>query len=234
MVCSMQKAVNLHKTGKGSMAIKSAVVQDHLKSYVYVEAEREDHVKKALAGMRHVYHMKPIRLVPIKEMVDSITVTKKKVENIVIGSWVRMRGGAYKGDLARVIDTNYADNQCTVKLVPRFDYAHLRAKEEGTAAGRAKKDSSMRPPARLFTEAEARKHNLSFERSRQDRRLGDVVDVLCGVHKLKDGYYVKTISMASCKLSEKSGAGRAAALLRRRGGDGGCREGRGRRRQRRR
>ena len=60
----------------------------------------------------------------------------------------------------------------------------------------------MRPPARLFTEAEARKHNLSFERSRQDRRLGDVVDVLCGVHKLKDGYYVKTISMASCKLSE--------------------------------
>ena len=202
VVCLMQKAINLHKTGKGSMAIKSAVVQDHLKSYVYVEAEREDHVKKALAGMRHVYHMKPIRLVPIKEMVDSITVTKKKVENIVIGSWVRMRGGAYKGDLARVIDTNYADNQCTVKLVPRFDYAHLRAKEEGTAAGRAKKDSSMRPPARLFTEAEARKHNLSFERSRQDRRLGDVVDVLCGVHKLKDGYYVKTISMASCKLSE--------------------------------
>ena len=101
VVCLMQKAVNLHKTGKGSMAIKSAVVQDHLKSYVYVEAEREDHVKKALAGMRHVYHMKPIRLVPIKEMVDSITVTKKKVENIVIGSWVRMRGGAYKGDLAR-------------------------------------------------------------------------------------------------------------------------------------
>ena len=86
------------------------------------------------------------------------------------------------------------------------DDAHLRAKEEGTAAGRAKKDSSMRPPARLFTEAEARKHNLSFERSRQDRRLGDVVDVLCGVHKLKDGYYVKTISMASCCCFPRSKA----------------------------
>ena len=142
VVCLMQKAINMRKTGKGAMAIMSASAQDHLKSYIYVEAEREDHVKKALAGMRHVYHMKPIRLVPIKEMVDSISVTKKKVENVVVGSWVRMRGGVYKGDLARVVDANYADNQCTVKLVPRFDYAHLQAKEEGAAAGRAKKDGA--------------------------------------------------------------------------------------------
>ena len=156
VVCLMQKAINMHKTGKGHLAVMSAVAQDHLKSYIYVEAEREDHVKKALAGMRHVYHMRPIRLVPIKEMVDSVTVTKKKVENVVIGSWVRMRGGGYKGDLARVVDANYADNQCTVKLVPRFDYAHMQAKEEGLASGKAKKDSNMRPPARLFTEAEAR------------------------------------------------------------------------------
>ena len=117
VVCLMQKAINMRKTGKGAMAIMSASAQDHLKSYVYVEAEREDHVRKALAGMRHVYHTKPIRLVPIKEMVDSISVTKKKVENVVVGSWVRMRGGVYKGDLARVVDANYADNQC-LKLVP--------------------------------------------------------------------------------------------------------------------
>ena len=50
----------------------------------------------------------------VTEMVDSISVTKKKVSNIVMGSWVRMRNNVYKGDLARVIDTNYADNQCTV------------------------------------------------------------------------------------------------------------------------
>ena len=201
VVCLMQKAINLHKSGKGSMAIKSACVQDHLKSYIYVEAERESDVKKALQGMRHVYHSKPIKLVPITEMVDSITVTKKKVENIQYQSWVRMRGGVYKGDLARVIDINYADNQCTVQLVPRFDYALLQAKEEGTAAGRAKPNAALRPPARLFTEAEARKYNLSLERGRMDRRTGDRLDILCGVHKLRDGYYIKTISMASCKLA---------------------------------
>jgi transcription elongation factor SPT5 len=234
VVCLMQKAINMRKTGKGAMAIMSASAQDHLKSYIYVEAEREDHVKKALAGMRHVYHMKPIRLVPIKEMVDSISVTKKKVENVVVGSWVRMRGGVYKGDLARVVDANYADNQCTVKLVPRFDYAHLQAKEEGAAAGRAKKDGAMRPPARLFTEAEARKHNLTFERGRQDRRMGDVVDMLCGQYKLKDGYHVKTISFVSCKLAEapaldelqRYAAGEEATEAKARGGkDSGARDG---------
>jgi transcription elongation factor SPT5 len=232
VVCLMQKAINMRKTGKGAMAIMSASAQDHLKSYVYVEAEREDHVKKALAGMRHVYHMKPIRLVPIKEMVDSISVTKKKVENVVVGSWVRMRGGVYKGDLARVVDANYADNQCTVKLVPRFDYAHLQAKEEGTAAGRAKKDGAMRPPARLFTEAEARKHNLTFERGRQDRRMGDVVDLLCGQHKLKDGYHVKTISFVSCRLAEapaldelqRYAAGEEATEAKAAGGNAGSNE----------
>ena len=232
VVCLMQKAINMRKTGKGAMAIMSASAQDHLKSYVYVEAEREDHVRKALAGMRHVYHTKPIRLVPIKEMVDSISVTKKKVENVVVGSWVRMRGGVYKGDLARVVDANYADNQCTVKLVPRFDYAHLQAKEEGTAAGRAKKDGAMRPPARLFTEAEARKHNLTFERGRQDRRMGDVVDLLCGQHKLKDGYHVKTISFVSCRLAEapaldelqRYAAGEEATEAKAAGGNAGTNE----------
>ena len=195
VVCLMQKAINMRKTGKGAMAIMSASAQDHLKSYVYVEAEREDHVRKALAGMRHVYHTKPIRLVPIKEMVDSISVTKKKVENVVVGSWVRMRGGVYKGDLARVVDATYADNQCTVKLVPRFDYAHLQAKEEGTAAGRAQKDGAVRPPARS-SPRRRRASTTSRSARAPGQKDGDVVDLLCGQHKLKDGYHVKTISLS--------------------------------------
>ena len=50
VVCLMQKAINLHKSGKGSMAIKSACVQDPLKSYIYVEAERESDVKESSPG----------------------------------------------------------------------------------------------------------------------------------------------------------------------------------------
>ena len=34
--------------------------------------------------MRHVYHSRPIKLVPIKEMVDSISVNKQKVAKPLI------------------------------------------------------------------------------------------------------------------------------------------------------
>ena len=90
-ICLMQKMINLQKTNKPPMKIMSVVTQDHLKGYVYVEAMRDDHVKKALQGLRHVYHMKPPKLVPLKEMVESISVAKKEVEVIRPDSWVRMR-----------------------------------------------------------------------------------------------------------------------------------------------
>ena len=162
MVCLMQKTINLSKQGKPAMQILSAISQDHLKGYIYVEAEREDYVRKALQGMRHVYHSKPSRLVPINEMVDSISVAKKEVSVVKQDSWVRMRTGVYKGDLAQVVDVNYADNQCTVKLLPRIDYQHLADKESG-AANRAWSRLG-RPPPRIL-EAEAKRLNLSLEGS---------------------------------------------------------------------
>ena len=200
VVCLMQKTINLAKQGKPPMQILSCIAQDHLKGYIYVEAEREDHVRKALQGMRHVYHGKPVRLVPINEMVDSISVTTKEVSVVKVDSWVRMRTGVYKGDLAQVVDVNYADNQCTVKLVPRIDYQHLADKESGKAKGKTK--SQVRPPARLFAEAEAKRLNLSFERGRYDRSLGASVDVLCSTTKLLDGYHMKTCSLATVKLAD--------------------------------
>ena len=198
-VCLMQKMINLAKQGKPPMQIFSAVCQDHLKGYIYVEAHREDHVRKALQGLRHVYHSKPIRLVPIKEMVDSISVVQKEVAVVKVDSWVRMRTGVYKGDLAQVIDVNYADNQCTVKLVPRIDYQHLADKEAGV---KGKPKSQVRPPARPFSESEAKRFNLPLEKGRLDRAFHDVVDILCGTTKIKDGYHLKTCSLATVKLSE--------------------------------
>ena len=200
VVCLMQKMINLEKQGKPPMPIMSAITQDHLKGYIYVEAEREDQVRKALQGMRQVYHAKPIRLVPIAEMVDSISVTKKEVETVKVDSWVRMRTGVYKGDLAQVIDVNYSDNQCMVKIVPRIDYQHLADKESGAAKGKTK--SQVRPPARLFSENEAKRLNLTFEKGRFDRQLNDYVDVLCGTTKIRDGYHMKPCSLATVKLAE--------------------------------
>ena len=48
-----------------------------LQGYIYVEADREAHVKEAVSGLRAVFQSKPARLVPLREMVDALTTSKK-------------------------------------------------------------------------------------------------------------------------------------------------------------
>jgi transcription elongation factor SPT5 len=45
--------------------------------FVYVEAYKESHVKEAIRGLRNFFPSKGVRLVPLKEMVDAITVNRK-------------------------------------------------------------------------------------------------------------------------------------------------------------
>ncbi len=45
--------------------------------FVYIEAYKQDHVGEAIKGLRMFFPSKGIRLVPIKEMVDAITVSRK-------------------------------------------------------------------------------------------------------------------------------------------------------------
>ena len=49
----------------------------YVQGYIYVEADREAHVKEAVSGLRAVFQSKPARLVPLKEMVDALTTSKK-------------------------------------------------------------------------------------------------------------------------------------------------------------
>lgn len=51
--------------------------------------------------MRNIYPTK-IKLVPIKEMTDVLSVESKAVD-LSRDTWVRMKLGTYKGDLAKVV-----------------------------------------------------------------------------------------------------------------------------------
>ncbi len=67
------------------------------------------------------------------------------------GSWVRVRTAVYKGDLAKVVDADYAAGKATVKIVPRLDYAAMAARAEaGRQPGQpfGRQAGAMRPPAR--------------------------------------------------------------------------------------
>lgn len=53
--------------------------------------------------MRNIYASAKIMLVPIKEMTDVLSVESKAVD-LARDTWVRMKMGTYKGDLAKVVN----------------------------------------------------------------------------------------------------------------------------------
>ncbi|EPZ36455.1 transcription elongation factor Spt5 [Rozella allomycis CSF55] len=128
-----------------ALQINSALCRDSLKGYIYVEAFRQAQVQKALDKTNHVY-LQNITLVPIKEMVDVVTVKRKPVD-VKLNAWVRVKRGVYSGDLGQVVDISDSNETVRLKLVPRLEVYNnptTGVVEEG------KRKLKKRPPARFF------------------------------------------------------------------------------------
>ncbi|KAK6938324.1 KOW protein [Dillenia turbinata] len=184
--CLMQKYID-----RGSeLQIRSAIALDHLKNYIYVEADKEAHVREACKGMRNIYAQK-ITLVPIREMTDVLSV-ESKANDLSRDTWVRMKIGKYKGDLAKVVDVDDVRQRVTVKLIPRIDLQALANKLEGREVVKKK---AFVPPPRFMNIEEARELHLRVER-RRDPMTGDYFENIGGM-MFKDGFLYKTVSMKS-------------------------------------
>ena len=84
------------------LQITSVVAPEHVKGYIYVEAYKQTHVKQAIEGVGNLrlgYWNQ--QMVPIKEMTDVLKVVKE-VANLKPKSWVRLKRGIYKDDIAQV------------------------------------------------------------------------------------------------------------------------------------
>uniref|UniRef100_A0A0E0L958 Transcription elongation factor SPT5 n=1 Tax=Oryza punctata TaxID=4537 RepID=A0A0E0L958_ORYPU len=185
-ICLMQKFID-----RSDLQIKSVVALDHLKNYIYVEAEKEAHVKEACKGLRNIYASAKITLVPIKEMADVLSVESKSVD-LSRDAWVRMKLGIYKGDLAKVVDVDNVRQRVTVKLIPRIDLQALASKLEGREAVKKK---AFVPPPRFFNIDEAREMHIRVER-RRDKDSGEYFEMIDGL-MFKDGFLYKTVSIKS-------------------------------------
>ncbi|XP_059630266.1 putative transcription elongation factor SPT5 homolog 1 [Cornus florida] len=182
----MQKCID-----KGSeLQIRSAIALDHLQNYIYIEADKEAHVKEACRGMTNIYSNN-VLLVPIKEMSDVLSVESKAVD-ISRDTWVRMKIGTYKGDLAKVVDVDNVRHKVTVKLIPRINLQALANKLEGREVPKKK---TFVPLPRCMNVDEAREMHIRVGR-KQDRMTGDWFEYICGM-MFKDGFLYKTVSMKS-------------------------------------
>ncbi|KAK9097434.1 hypothetical protein Sjap_022931 [Stephania japonica] len=128
-----------------------------------------DAIPLACRGLFNIYSAKP-SLVPIKEMTDVLSVETKAID-ISRDTWVRMKNGMYKGDLAKVVDVDDVGQKVTVKLIPRIDFQELANKLE------------------LHIRVE----------HRRDPRTGDYYESIGGNRGMmfKDGFLLKTVAMKS-------------------------------------
>ncbi|KAL4581502.1 hypothetical protein LXL04_006023 [Taraxacum kok-saghyz] len=186
-VCLMQKCIDR----SSELQIRSAIALDHLKNYIYIEADKEAHVKEACKGMRNIYTGSKILLVPIKEMTDVLSVESKAID-LSRDTWVRMKIGTYKGDLAKVVDVDNVRQKVTVKLIPRIDLQALANKLEGREVPKKK---TFTPPPRFMNVDEAREMHIRVER-RRDPMTGDYFENINGM-MFKDGFLYKTVAMKS-------------------------------------
>ncbi|XP_024003974.1 putative transcription elongation factor SPT5 homolog 2 [Eutrema salsugineum] len=186
-VCLMQKVID-----RGSdFKIRSVIALDHLQNYIYVEADMEAHVKEVIKGMRYIFANHKILLVPIKEMADVLSVKSKTID-LSRDTWVRMKLGIYKGDLAQVVDVDNVRRRVTVKLIPRIDLQVLANKLEGREI--VKKQAFV-PPPRFMNVEEARELHIRVEH-RRDRMTGDYFENIGGM-LFKEGFLYKKVSTKS-------------------------------------
>ncbi|XP_021887718.1 putative transcription elongation factor SPT5 homolog 1 isoform X2 [Carica papaya] len=186
-VCLMQKYIDK----RAELQIRSAIALDHLKNYIYVEADKEAHVREAIKGMRNIYANQKILLVPIREMTDVLSVESKAID-LSRDTWVRMKIGTYKGDLAKVVEVDNVRQRVTVKLIPRIDLQALANKLEGREVVKKK---AFVPPPRFMNIDEARELHIRVER-RRDPMTGDYFENIGGM-LFKDGFLYKAVSMKS-------------------------------------
>ncbi|OWM85073.1 hypothetical protein CDL15_Pgr027860 [Punica granatum] len=186
-VCLMQKCIDRGP----ELQIRSVIALDHLKNFIYVEADKEAHVREACKGLRSIYNSQKVMLVPINEMTDVLSVESKAID-ISRDTWVRMKTGTYKGDLAKVVEVDNVKQRVTVKLIPRIDLQAIANKLENRETPKKK---SFVPPPRFLNVDEARELNIRVER-RRDPMTGDYFETIDNM-KFKDGFLYKIVSMKS-------------------------------------
>ncbi|KAJ5675547.1 Transcription elongation factor spt5 [Penicillium macrosclerotiorum] len=162
VIFSIQKRMEERPPGsRNPIRIISAFEHGNVsQGWFYCEARRQADVIEGLQGINFYYPTQKMTLVPVKDMPDLLRVQKS--EELLPGGWVRIkRAGHYQGDLAQLEEVETNGLNVTVRLVPRLDYGMNddNAAVAGPDAAKRKRGfgSTVRPPQRLFSEAEAKK-----------------------------------------------------------------------------
>ncbi|PIA34337.1 hypothetical protein AQUCO_03800139v1 [Aquilegia coerulea] len=186
--CLIQKFVDLQSLGN-KLKTASAFAPDHIKGYIYIEAEREFDVVEACKGLTTVYTSR-ISSVSKNEIAHLFAARNTGID-IPQGTWVRVKHGNYRGDLAQVVKFDDIRKKATVKIIPRIDLQVLARK----LAGEGTTKQAAIPVARVISSKDLEEFRPHIKLKR-DRQTEKVFETICDL-KLKDGYLYKKVSIES-------------------------------------
>ncbi|KAJ9684691.1 hypothetical protein PVL29_016920 [Vitis rotundifolia] len=186
--CLMQKYIDLQSLGT-KLQIISAFSVEHVKGFIYIEADKQCDINEACKGLCSIYTSR-VAPVPKNEVTHLLSV-RSKCNEISEGTWARMKNGKYKGDLAQIVVVSDAQKKATVKLIPRIDLQAMAEKFGGGVS--AKKRNN--PAPRLISSSELEEFRPLIQ-YRRDRDTGKLFEILDG-QMLKDGYLYKKVSIDS-------------------------------------
>ncbi|KAE9618766.1 putative translation protein SH3 [Lupinus albus] len=96
--CLMQKFADLKLLGT-KLEIISAFSVDHMKGFVYIEAEKQCDINQACNGITGIYAT-GVQPVPRNDVFHLFSVQPRSNE-IAVGTWAHVKSGHYKGDIAQ-------------------------------------------------------------------------------------------------------------------------------------
>ena len=120
--------------------IKSILVPESLKGYIFLEAEGPHYVEEAIAGIKHIKSRVPGK-VDLSE-VERYIISKPVIEELDVNDIIEIISGPFKGMKAKITRIDSSKNEVTLELLEaaftlpitvHSDYVKLveKAKEEG-------------------------------------------------------------------------------------------------------
>lgn len=150
VVAHLMRKVIAYQNTDEPLQIKSVVSKEGLKGYIYIEAYKQTHVKQAIEGIGNLrigYYQQ--QMVPIREMTDVLKVVKETA-HLKPKTWVRLKRGVFKDDLALVDYMEASQNVVHLKMIPRIDYNQPRGIMRTPSSQEQGKKRKRRPPQKLL------------------------------------------------------------------------------------
>lgn len=147
----LKKKFNLDRAmGNKKLKILSIFQRDNYTGRIYIEAPKQSVIEKFCNGVPDIYVSQKL-LIPVQELPLLLKPNKSDDVALEEGSYVRIKRGIYKGDLAVVDQISENNLEVMLKIVPRLDYGKFDDVDPSTNQRKARRPTfAHRAPAQLF------------------------------------------------------------------------------------